>query len=90
MEARGTAALRSYIGEGRTNNSHYGLKAFGRRSDASFLYIGHTEALYIRTRGVGTCYLYIGEGGRGISKNIFFMSARDSSILALHLSAFMI
>ena len=38
---------------------------------ASSLYIGHTEALYIGTGGVGPCYLYIGEGGRGISTNIF-------------------
>lgn len=41
-----------------------GLKAFGRRTVASSLYIGGTEAsvLYIR---VGlSCYLYIGEGGR--------------------------
>ena len=60
-----------YIGEGRTNNSHYGLKAFGRRSVASSLYIGRTEALYIGTGGVLTSYLYIGEGGRRISKNIF-------------------
>lgn len=47
------------------------LKVFGRRSVASSLYIGHTEALYIGTGGVLTSYLYIGEGGRGISKNIF-------------------
>jgi hypothetical protein len=67
-----------------------GLRAFGRRSSASSLYIGQTEVLYIGTGRVLTSYLYIGEGGRGISKNIFFMSARDSSILALRRPPFMI
>ena len=67
-----------------------GLRAFGRRSVASSLYIGRTEALYIGTGGVLTSYLYIGEGGRGISKNIFFMSARDSSILALRRRTFVV
>ena len=35
------------------------LKAFGRRSVASSLYIGGTEVLYIGTGGVLTSYLYI-------------------------------
>ena len=67
-----------------------GLRAFGRPYFTLVLYIGGTEALYIGTGGVGTCYLYIGEGGRGISKNIFFMSARDSSILALRRRPFVV
>jgi hypothetical protein len=66
------------------------LRVFGRRSVASSLYIGQTEALYIGTGGVLTSYLYIGEGRRGISKNIFFMSARDSSILALRRRTFVV
>jgi hypothetical protein len=61
------------------------LKVFGRRSVASSLYIGHTEALYIRTGGVLTSYLYIGEGGVEVGLKIFFNLSADSSILALHL-----
>lgn len=56
------------------------LRAFGRRTFTLVLYIGGTEALYIEVGGVLTSYLYIGEGGEGISKNIFFISTRDSSI----------
>ncbi len=49
------------------------LRASGRQTKNTLpLYIGRTEALYIGTGGVLSLILYIGEGGREISKNIFF------------------
>ena len=90
IEREGRRTLRLYKAKAELTTDSESLRAFGQRSVTLVLYIGRTEAsvLYIRVRL--TLLLYIGEGGRGISKNIFFMSARDSSISALRRPPFVV